>query len=213
MSTEQIVVPSKAGVLETPQAPLVSTFVAVVLGSSLIEFNEILFPPKLTSLNFWALVAVYYGAFATWFGITTSSRGRAYTDTFLARVWLMSGIMMLVSYVGLMFFAVRATDSLICFMWGWVAVFFFYWASSYFRYRDLRLPEPFGLCAIHGSLALIAAIAYSVLATAFPPVPTFANWIFLFVAFGIIASYRTLLRVRRTWQDVPNDCKLQRANC
>jgi hypothetical protein len=209
MSTEQIVVPSKAGVLETPQAPLVSTFVAVVLGSSLIEFNEILFPPKLTSLNFWALVAVYYGAFATWFGITTSSRGRAYTDTFLARLWLTLGVMMLVAYLGLMFFAVRATDSFIYYMWSWVAVFVLYVTNYYARYRDLRLPEPFGLCAIHGSLALVAAIVYSIWATAFPPVPTIANWIFVFIAFGIIASYRSLLRVRHTWQDVPHGRKLQ----
>jgi hypothetical protein len=209
MSTEQIVARSKPGVLETPQAPLISTFVAVVLGSSLVQFNEILFPPKLTSLNFWALVAVYYGAFSTWFGITTSSRGRAYTDTFLARLWLTLGIMMLVSYVGLMFFASRATDSVICYMWGWVAVFMFYWSTSYFRYRDLHLPEPIGLCAIHGSLALIVAIAYTIWVTAFPPVPTFANWIFVFVAFIIIVSYRTLLRVKHTWQDLSNDPKLQ----
>ena len=212
MSAEHIVVPSRSGVLETPQALLLSTFVAVVLGSSLVEFNQILFPPKLTSLNFWALVAVYYGAFSTWFGITMSSRGRAYTDTFLARVWLTLGVMMLVSYVGLMFFAARATDSLLYYMWGWVAVFFFYWTNYYARYRDLRLPEPLGLCAIHGSLALIVAIVYTIWETAFPPVPTFANWNFVFVAFSIIVSYRTLLRVKHTWQDLSNDPKPQSAN-
>jgi hypothetical protein len=205
MSTQQVAESSKPGILATPQAPLVSTFIAVILGSSLIEFNEILFPPKVTSLNFWALIVVYYGAFATWFGIATSSRGRPYNDTPLARLWFTLGIMMLITYVALMFLAVRATDSLLYYMWGWVILFVFYWTNYYARFRDLRLPEPLGLCAIHGSLSLAAAVAYSIWATAFSPVPQAADWVFVFVAFSIIASYRSLLRVKHTWQPAPAD--------
>ena len=39
-------------VTTSPQAPLITTFIAVILGASLIEFNEFLFPPKIASLDF-----------------------------------------------------------------------------------------------------------------------------------------------------------------
>ena len=76
MSTERNSGTSSTGVMVSPQAPLISTFVAVILGASLIEFHEFLFPPKITSISFWALVVTYYSAIATWFGISTMSRLR-----------------------------------------------------------------------------------------------------------------------------------------
>ena len=79
--------------------------------------------------------------------------------------------------------------------------------SYFFRYRDLRLPEPLGLCAIHGLLALAVAIVYSIWSTVFSPVPNVANWVFVFVAFGIILSYRSLLRKRHAWQPISNEQK------
>ena len=48
MSTQQLQVPS--GRLESPQ--ILPTFFAVVLASTLVQFNEILFPPKIASFNF-----------------------------------------------------------------------------------------------------------------------------------------------------------------
>jgi len=62
MSTEQLRA-QYGRFLESPQ--ILPTFFAVVLASSLVQFNEILFPPKITSLNFWAILAVYYGAFSS----------------------------------------------------------------------------------------------------------------------------------------------------
>jgi len=52
MSTQQIADSSSLGFIASPQAPLISTFIAVILGASLIEFNELLFPPQITSLSF-----------------------------------------------------------------------------------------------------------------------------------------------------------------
>ena len=86
MSTNQTY-SSYGRILEAPQ--LAPMFLAVVLASSLIHFNELLFPPKITSLNFWAILAVYYGAFSTWFGTATLSRGRPFSDRPIARFWLM----------------------------------------------------------------------------------------------------------------------------
>jgi len=205
MSTQQIADSSRPGVLTSPQAPLLSTLIAVVLGASLIEFNELLFPPKITSPNFWAILAVYYTAFSLWFGITTMSRARPYKDTFISRLWLLMGIFILISLLALMYFATRITDFLAWYMWGWVITFFFFWMSYVFRYIDLRLPEPIGLCGIFGLLALIAATAYSIWALLFPPVPTVASWAFVFTAFAIIVSFRQLLRVKHAWQPVASE--------
>jgi len=106
---------------------------------------------------------------------------------------------------GLMYFATRITDFLAWYMWGWVIAFFFFWMSSFLRYIGLRPPEPIGLCGIFGLLALIAAIAYSIWTLLFPPVPTVANWVFVFIAFAIIVSFRQLLRVTHVWQPVPSE--------
>lgn len=204
MSTKQTYSPATR-LFESPQAVIMSAFFAVVLGTSLVEFNETLFPPKITSLNFWALLPVYYGAFSTWFGTVTLSRGRTYPDTYLSKIWLTLMIMVLVSYLALLFFASRAADSLLSYMWGWIAVFIAYWTNYYFRYLDLHLPEPLSLCAIFGLLALANAVAYSIWTVLFPPVPVTVNWVFVFIAFAVILSYRQMLRARQAWQPTPTN--------
>ncbi len=189
--------------LEAPQiAPM---FLAVVLASSLIHFNELLFPPQIASLNFWAIIAAYYGAFSTWFGTATLSRGRPFSDRPVARFWLMLMIMVAVSYMSLMFFAANIVDSLLSYMWGWVVLFIFYLSNYYFRYRETRLPEPIGLCFIFSSLALANAIIYSIWTMVFSPITVTVNWVFVFVAFAIIVGYRQLLGRRHAWQPVPTD--------
>ena len=205
MSTESNANTSTAGVIASPQAPLISTFIAVILGASLIEFNELLFPPMLTSLNFWALIIVYYGAVSTWFGITTMSRYRTYTDTIMARTWVTFGILHLTSYIALMYFATRLTDSLFAYLWCWVFLFIVTWLSILFRKMDLHLPEPLGWCGIHGLLALVIATIYSIWELFSHPVPDTANWIFVFVAFAIFMSYRQSVRMRHAWEPKPTD--------
>ena len=203
MSTQQM--PASSGrFLESPQ--ILPTFFAVVLASSLVQFNEILFPPKITSLSFWAILAVYYGAFSTWFGTVRVSRNRPFSDSPMARLWLTLMTMVLVSYLGLMFFAARVADSPLSYMWGWVVLFIFYLSNYYFRYRDTRLPEPIGYCATFGLFVLANATAYSIWALVFPPVPDVANWVFVFVALALIVTYRQLLTGRRrAWQPLSSD--------
>ena len=43
----------------TPLITFYTLLAAVVIGSSLLEFNELPFPPKVSSINFWALLPVY----------------------------------------------------------------------------------------------------------------------------------------------------------
>ena len=200
MSTQQLQVPS-GRFMESPH--ILPTFFAVVLASSLVQFNEILFPPKITSLSFWAILPVYYGAFSTWFGTVRVGRTRPFSDKPMARLWLTLMTMVLVSYMGLMFLASQVTDSPLNYMWGWVILFFFYLSNYYFRARDTRLPEPIGYCAIFGLLVLANATAYSIWALFFPPVPDVANWVFVFIAFALIVTYRQFLFGRlHAWQPV-----------
>jgi hypothetical protein len=203
MSTQQIAESSRPGVVSSPQAPLYTTFVAIVLGTSFVEFNEFLFPPKLSSLNFWALLAVYYAAFSVWFGTSTMSRARPFLDNFLSRVWLLMGVIAFISFLALMYFATKATDSYLQYMWGWVIAFIFLELGYIFRHLDTRLPEPIGLGATFTLIAVVSAIAYSVWVLVFPPIPIIANWVFVFASFATIVSFRTLVRARRTWQPVP----------
>jgi len=184
----------------SPQYPLHMLFLTLVLTVSLVEFNAIIFPPKVTSLNFWALFAAYFGAFSTWFGIIIVGSQRKYTDTFLAKLWVTCGSIMIIAYLGVMYFAARASDSFFWYMWGWVFVYIFYWFSIFFRKLDLHLPEPVGWCSMHLALAITAATAYSIWAWIFPPIPQIANWAFVFVALVIIVSYRQLMRFSHTWR-------------
>ena len=203
MSTQQVADSSRPGLVVLPQAPLFTTFIAIVLGTSLLEFNEFLFPPKLASIQFWALLAPYYGAFSSWFGTVTMSRGRPFKDTFLSRLWLLSGVLVIISLLALMYLATRAADSFLLYMWGWVFPFLFWELTYIFRYLDTRLPEPIGLCTLFTSIAIVVAIVYTILVSAFIHIPDIANWVFIFVAFATIVSFRQLLRVRHAWQPVP----------
>lgn len=204
MSTESNFSASTTGIITSPQAPLISTFIAVILGASLIEFNEFLFPPKISSLNFWALITVYYGAIATWFGITTMSRYRPYKDTFMSRTWITFGIFHLTSYLALMYFATRLTDSLFAYLWCWVFLLIVTWLSILFRKMDLHLPEPLGWCGLHVLLMLAIATIYSIWTLFSHSIPTVANWVFVFVAFAIHVSYRQSARMRHAWEPVPS---------
>jgi len=193
----------------SPQVNLISVFVAIVLGASLIEFNSLLFPPEVTSLSFWAILPVYYFALDAWFAIMTWGRHTPYSDKPLSRTWVSCTLLGWTSLLALMFFASRLPDSLLSYMWGLVVMFIFISLSYFFRYRDTRLPQPRGLAAKFGSLALVAATAYSIWALVFPPIPDAANWVFVFVVFGVLVSYRQLLRLRHAWQPEYDETRLR----
>jgi hypothetical protein len=115
------------------------------------------------------------------------------------------GILVMVSFLAIMYFATSAADSFLLYMWGWVIAYIFWELCYIFRYLDTRLPEPIGLCAIFTSIAIALAIAYNIWVVAFPPVPHTANWLFIFAAFATIVSFRQSLRVRHAWQPIPTE--------
>ena len=200
MNTKSDISSLSATFLASPQLTFISLFVAVVLGSSLIQFNELLFPPKITSLSFWAILPAYYFALDGWFGIVAWGRYTPYTDKPLARIWVTCTLLAWTTLLAIMHFASRLPESLLSYMWGPVFLFITLYLGYTFRQRDTSLSQPIRLCAQFGSLAFIAALAYSIWGLAFPPVPAVANWIFVFIAFAIMVGYRLSLRMTHVWR-------------
>lgn len=198
MNTESKAISSE--ITYTMDVSLVSILMAVVLGSSLIEFNELLFPPKVTSLNFWALLAVYWSAFASWFGMRISTRYRPYSDSLWGRLRVIFQAMSIVTHAGLLYFASQATDSLAGYMWAWAVLFSTFLIGCFFRQRDLHLPEPFKPLIVSLSIAIVASTLYTVWASVFPPVPNVALWGFVFAAFANVATMRAFIRWQHTWR-------------
>jgi len=202
MSTQQ----TKTAVFATsPQMNALSIFIAVVLGSSLVEFNELLFPPKLSSMAFWGIVPCYWVAVTAWFAIMAWGRYAPFLDKPTSRAWVTFTMGAWTSVLALMFFANGLPESILSYMWGVVVLNIFYWLAYTYRHRDTGSPEPFRLLAIFSTLALSAAIAYSIYALTFPQVPEIVKWIFVFIAFTILLGYRLALRWRHIWR--PEDRK------
>ena len=208
MSTESKAIPSDT--TYTMDVSLISILMAVVLGSTLIEFNELLFPPKVTSVNFWALFSVYWSAFASWFAIRISTRSRPYTDSLLGRLRVIFQAMAIVTHAGLLYLASQAIDSLAGYMWGWVVLFGMYMFVGFFRSRDLHLPEPFKPVGTGLSIAVVAATIYTVWLSVFPPVPDLAIWGFVFVAFANVAGIRLFIRWQHTWRPEYDEKRVNR---
>ena len=207
MSTESKAISSD--VRYTMDVNLMTVLLAVVLGSSLMEFNELLFPPNLTSLSFWALFSVYYSAFASWFSKRISMRYRPYTDSLNSRTRVIFEALGVITHAGLLYFASRVTDSIACYMWGWPVLLSTYMGVMFFRQRDLHLPEPWKPTTVSISVAITASTVYSVWSSVFPPIPDIAIWGFV-LAMGVnIISFRAFLRWRHVWRPEYDEKRLK----
>jgi hypothetical protein len=178
---------------------LTTLLMAIVLGSSLMQFSGLLYPPKVISLNFWAIAVVYYSAFAAWLGMRQAMTHRIHRDTFMGRTVIILQAMAIVTHAGLLFFASQATDSLINYMWGWPVLYGFWLVGVTCRKHDLHLPEPNKPLAVSFSVGIVIATFYSVWKQSFPPVPEVANWIFVFAAFVNVAALRMYIRWQHMW--------------
>jgi hypothetical protein len=184
----------------TMDISLMSILMAVVLGSTIIEFSELLFPPKLISISFWALIVAYYSAFASWFGYRILIQHRPYTNSLKARARLIIECLSAVTHAGLLYLASISTYSIAEYMWGWAILYITFLGAMFFRKLDLHLPEPW-LPVITGFFfAIIIASAYTIWASLFPPVPEITNWLFLFATFVNMVTMRTLIRWQHVWR-------------
>ena len=97
---------------------LVQIFSAVVLGGSILEFRESIFPPQGTSLNFWALFIVYVFAFATWFSWQIMTGRAPYVASFWSRVRSFLEAFCFIVYAYLLYIGTLLPEHLIGYIWG-----------------------------------------------------------------------------------------------
>lgn len=140
---------------------------AVVLGTSLIEFNELLFPPIWSSLSFWALIVVYITVFTSWDGWHKSTSEYPYTDTRLGILRALADAVIIILYAALLYFGSRAEESLMWYLWTFFLVFLLYLISGSLRQRethDPRASQPPWI-RICGAVMLGLAIIYTILSS------------------------------------------------
>ena len=178
----------------TQRITVVPLLMGVVLGSSLIEFRDILIPSTIASLNFWALVVVYLSAFASWFAYQEAALRYPYTRRPIARLRAVAEAIGCINYAFLLFFATKAADSLLGYLWAFVVIYILLWVIYTVRRREWRSPEasysPLGTTMKYGALILAVAIAYTIWAMVFDPIPEAAIWVFLFVPLAASVGLR-----------------------
>lgn len=178
----------------------VEIFFGVVLGQSLLRFNEYLFPPMPTSLIFWALGSVYFTAITSWFGWRQTTIKHPYTNSGIGRIRSVLDAIIVALYAGLLFFASMANNSLLWYLWGFVFVFILYFAAGKLRrleYGPAASRAP--LIQRHGYIVAVAAVAYTILFKVLPHIPVGVLWMFVFLPFGTMLSFRWY----REWHALP----------
>jgi hypothetical protein len=203
MSTKVEASTMQQSLLYSPLMTFYTLLAAVVIGSSLLEFNELLFPPKVSSINFWALLPIYVIVLDGWFGVVSWSRRIPYTDKPVQRAMIMVLVLIWIVVLALMFFASRAPVSLFSYLWGLVVFFILINIIKIIRIIRTRmtgLPEPTKTQVTCILLTVVTAITYSVWAFAYPPIPTAVNWVFVAMAFCILVGWRVWLKLTHTWR-------------
>ncbi len=188
---------------------IVPLLFAVVLGSSLIKFHEILFPPRVSRLEFWAFCVAYLSAFASWFGWHEAAHRYPYTRKPIARLRAGLEALVAMSWAALLFMASQAADSLHGYLWGFAIIFGIHslvilvrrleWRSLDAGYQPLRGT------VTNGSLTAGVSACYTVWVLAFAPIPSWVKWIFVFIPLLIVGIYRWPQMIRELPKSVTEE--------
>lgn len=203
MSTKVETTAMPQTLLNSPLMTFFSLFAAVVVGSSFLEFNELLFPPKITSICFWALLPVYVLALDAWFGVVSWSRSIPYTEKPILRTLIMFLVLGWMILLALMYFASRAHISLLSYLWGMVVLFAFLrfvMTPTRVKLMARAVPEPYTIHNVCNVLSLTIAIAYTIWLYVYPPISDVMNWVFVMIAFVILVGFRVWMKVAHIWR-------------
>jgi len=198
-------VSSNAGDARLPHhfAAFVEIFFAVVLGASILEpeIRGLLFPPAVTNLGFWALVAVYFTAITSWMGWHKSTIEFPYTDSGAGQVRSVLDAVVVVTYAALLFFASRIGAFLTWYLWGFVTIFALYYFAGKLRRAEHHTPlaSKIYLIVYHGVAILVGAVACTVLSKILSHPPVALLWVFVLLPLPSMVSYRWF----REWRTVP----------
>ena len=141
MSTESKAVSQDIGTPQGQSITLVQIFFAVVLGGSILEFRESIFPLIGTSVNFWALFVVYVFTFATWYYWQVMTSKRPYVATVWTRIRSLLEAFCIIVYAYLLYIGTLLPEHFFGYLWGFVVVYLLYVVNSKVRQQDFHLPE------------------------------------------------------------------------
>ena len=187
---------SKAELQEstTPQGiSLVQIFFAVVLGGSILEFRESIFPLMGTSVNFWALFVVYVCTFATWYSWQIMTRKVPYVASVWTRIRSLIEAFCIIVYAYLLYVGTLLPEHFFGYLWGFVVVYGLYVVNSIIRHQDSHRPEPISIMLIHGILQFIVTFTFTIWTLTITPLDISIIWAFMFITLSIHVSYRFFL--------------------
>ncbi len=170
---------------------LVQVVFAVVIGGGLIEFHEILSPPKNT-IAFWALVGVYVTSIMSWTGYHSRMEQYPYTPTKLGIFRLYTDMLIVIFYAFLLFAGTSQNTSMESYLWGFSSVFLLYIVSGQLRrkeYNDKRASKQMLLWVFFGALFVVASL-FTILIHCTRVDITLLDWIFVFLPLLIMISFR-----------------------
>jgi 5'(3')-deoxyribonucleotidase len=182
---------------------------AVVIGASILQFRDLLFPPSLYSSNFWALFVAYFTAIASWFGWHKSTTEYPYTDSAVGRLRSILDAIVVVTYVALLFFGSKVDQFLGLYLWSFVIVFGLYAVVGVLRqieYHDRQASKVL-LIIYHAIAVLVIAITHVILLVLEPEFLTKITWLFVFLPIVPVASFRWF----REWRSLikRNSCGIR----
>jgi 5'(3')-deoxyribonucleotidase len=178
----------------------VELFFAVALAASLLQFDDILFPPDPGNISFWALLIVYITAITSWTGWHRSTLDYPYTESRAGILRAFLDATVVGTYIALLFIGSRATHSLGGYLFGFTLIFVLYLVLGLIR-RAEHGPEASKprLIIYHGIPMVAVFVGYIIWSRRFSPVPDPALWIFVFLPLVIIVCYRW----SREWHELP----------
>lgn len=178
----------------------VEIFFAVVLGSSILEFRDYLFPPNWNNPSFWALTSVYFTAVTSWFGWHKSTAEYPYKDDPQGYLGSALDALIVTSYAALLLFGSNVNKSfwpnteqlpLILYLVGFVVIFLLYYLSGFVRTIEYG-PKASNrkLIIIHGAILLAGLIFYTVISNLLSGNYNYVLWILVELPLIVIISYR-----------------------
>jgi len=145
---------------------LVQVVFAVVIGGGLIQFHEILLPPKVTTITFWALFGVYVTSIMSWTGYHVRMEQFPYTHTKFGIFRLYTDILIVIVYAFLLFAGTRQGQSIVSYLCGFSGVFLLYVVSGWLRCREYNDPKASKLRLLIGfflGFSLLVPLPFAIL--------------------------------------------------
>lgn len=181
----------KANAFSDRLVTLVQVFFAVVIGGGLIEFHEILFPPKNT-IAFWALFGVYVTSIMSWTGYHSRIDECPYVHSRIGILRLFTDILIVILYAFLLFAGASGGASIESYLWGFSIIFLLYVVAGCLRRKEYRTKEAskMPLLVVFLICSLVVSSLFSILIRYTDLDIIILNWCFVFLPLLMMVAFR-----------------------